>query len=684
MKVQILQAKTLEKTVQKIPFLRLVVSLIIGIILGNLVQVPLITILALLCASLLLMILLNSYYKYRFAPFFGLSVVAFFIALGLFVITIYNQKPRFYNNATFQATILEGLQEKPASYQSVLHIFNGLKNDSLFKTDEKVLVYFEKTEEAKMLQPGDNIIFDATPVKIKNRGNPFEFDFKKYEERKRIYRQLYLPGDEWQKTNTKPSFSLVILAEKLREKLLDIYRAQHLRKAQFQILSALTLGYKRGLDPEIKTVFASAGTMHVLAVSGLHVGIIYGLLLFTLGFLKRKKTGRLLFVLITLFCLWAYAFITGLSPSVERAATMFSLLVIGENLKRRINIYNSLAASALLLLLINPNNLFEAGFQLSYSAVFGIVFLQPHLLKIINVKNKIGNFFWILLTVSIAAQVATFPITLFYFNQFPTYFWLSNLLVIPVVSLLIPLGLSLLVFARVPLFAQILSTLTRFLIRGIYFLLQQIEQLPFSVLHESVNAIELVFITGLLLSFLLLLNRPQAKYIKTGLLSIFLLLATASFQKIHRLKQKEIIVYNYPDNTIVQLIAGKENFVLSKKPINNNDYAEILLNETTEKLHLENPVLITPSDTLINEHLFAKNGVVLFENKTILFEQPMNLIPENYTVDFVINPKISKDAEWKKMNNTEVIINEGYFHENSNMSNRLYTVTSEGAFRKKW
>ena len=606
------------------------------------------------------------------------------MALGLMVFILYNKMPRFYSDATFQATVLEAPQEKPASYKSVLHIFNGLKNDTVFKTDEKILVYFEKSEVAKSLQPGDNIIFNVSPERLKNRGNPFEFDYKKYLERKRIYRQLYLPADEWQKVNTRASFSLTILAEQFREKLLDIYREQHLGKAQFDILSALTLGYKRGLDPEIKTVFAAAGAMHVLAVSGLHVGIIYGVLLFLLGFLKRRKSGRLFFVLITLFSLWAYAFITGLSPSVERAATMFSLLVIGENLKRRINVYNSLAASALLLLLINPNNLFEAGFQLSYSAVFGIVFLQPRLAKTVNVKNKVGRFFWILLTVSIAAQIATFPITLYYFNQFPTYFWLSNLLVIPAVSILIPLGLSLLVFARVPFIAHILSSLVSFLIRGVYFILQQIEQLPFSVLHESVNTVELIFIIGLLLSFLLLLKQPQARYVKAGFMSVFLLIATASFLKVYHLNEKEIIVYNYPDNTILQLINGKTSYIISEKEIKKDDYANNLVNTTNANLHLEKAVFITPNDSIFNHHLFYNKGVVLFGKQILLFNQTPEVIPPELSPDFAINPKISNKSEWNKIRRSLVILNHSYIPKNSSLPIRRYNVNAAGAFQKKW
>ena len=392
----------------------------------------------------------------------------------------------------------------------------------------------------------------------------------------------------------------------------------------------------------------------------------------------------MLFVLITLFCLWIYAFITGLSPSVERAATMFSLLVIGENLKRRINVYNSLAASALLLLIINPNNLFEAGFQLSYSAVFGIVFLQPQLAKTVNVQNKAGRFFWMLFTVSVAAQIATFPITLYYFNQFPTYFWLSNLLVIPAVSLLIPLGLSLLVFGSIPVVAQILTPLINIFIRGIYFILQQIEQLPFSVLYESVNTIELIFIIGMLLSFLLLLKQPRARYIKVGLICVFLFIGTASFLKISRLNKKEIIVYNYPDNTILQLIEGKSNYVISENEIKENDYVTRLLTTTQTHLHLKEAVFLTHSDSISNRHLFYKNGVLLFGKSTLLFNQTPNAIPREMSPDFAINPVISKKSEQNRIKHTLIILNHNYTPRNLSPSVRRYNVNAKGAFRKKW
>ncbi|HKI90377.1 MAG TPA: ComEC/Rec2 family competence protein, partial [Draconibacterium sp.] len=328
--------------------------------------------------------------------------------------------------------------------------------------------------------------------------------------------------------------------------------------------------------------------------------------------------------------------------------------------------------------------LFEVGFQLSYAAVFGIVYLQPKFVKLLTIKNKVGHFFWMLLTVSIAAQITTFPITLYYFNQFPTYFWLANLMVIPAVSILIPLGLALLIFAKIPLLSAIISFIINYLIYGIYIVLKYIEQLPFSVFHESVQNIQLIFISGLLLSILFLLKKPGMRFIKMGLTCIFLLIVFSSFIKLNQMGKKEIIVYNYPGNTILQLIDGKENFVLSEKQITEDDYSEDLLNQTNIKLHLKKPIYVTPSDIIMNQHLLSEGGIVIFGDQTILFEQPITTVPENYSVNFAINPVVSNKEEWERLGNTSVILNKSYFHENSNVPLHLFMVPREGAFLKKW
>jgi competence protein ComEC len=552
------------------------------------------------------------------------------------------------------------------------------------QTDEKILVYFEKHNEVEQLQPGDNITFSTKPRLIKNYGNPFEFDYKKYLERKNIYRQLYLSANNWENASTISKPTLTIRAEQFREKLLEIYRNQNLGKNELEILSALTLGYKRDLDRETKRVFSASGAMHILAVSGLHVGIVFWVITLLFGFLRKQKSGRLLFVIISIVLLWSYTYITGLSPSVMRASTMFTIFVIGENINRKPNSYNSLAASALFLLLFNPNNLFEVGFQLSYSAVFGILFLQPKLSKLITVNNKFLKFLWTLLTISIAAQIATFPITTFYFNQFPTYFWITNLFIIPAVMILIPLGILLLIVAKVPILSTAISAILQFIIKWCYAILSQIEQFPFSVHEVSVHPIQLFFLLAALFSLYLFLKSHRAKFVKAILVSILLISITSFAIKIIRNKTTEVIVYNNPKNPTIQLIRGKTNFVISEfKP---DDSSNILnsIRITNHKLKLDNPIYITFEDSLKNNFLFEKNRILIFEGKTILFNTNISNFEKPIFPDFIVNPKQYNVLESQITKNTSVVLYTRNFQKENSDFNRIYRTANMGAFIEKW
>ncbi|MFW5831893.1 MAG: ComEC/Rec2 family competence protein, partial [Prolixibacteraceae bacterium] len=601
----------MNKLFQKIPFLRLFLALTAGIIAAKWFIVPVLPALLILTGILFGLFLLQRFYNYRLTSWFGFAIHIFFIFLGITVYSLYNKKPVFHKNGNFLAIVLEAPVEKPNSYGSVVKIKSVIQNDSVFDTEEKMLVYFSKTEAAAQLNPGDCILFNQNPQLIENNGNPFEFNYKQYLAQKRIYRQVYLPEEDWLKTSPEHTFSLKVLSEQIRLKLLKIYRSQNFEKKELDVLSALTLGYKRELDTETRRVFSSAGAMHVLAVSGLHVGIIFLIIQFLFGFLKKRKTGRLVFVITALTIMWSFAFLTGLSPSVSRAATMFSFVIIGNNLNRQTNIYNSLAGSALFLLLINPNNLFEAGFQLSYSAVFGIVFIQPKLVRIATPPNKFLNYFWQLLTVSVAAQIATLPVTLFYFNQFPAYFWISNLFVIPAAFVLIPMGFSLLLFHNVPVLSEVISFITENLIRILYNLLQFIENLPFSVWQVALSPAELFFVGGLMISFFIFIEYRRTVYIKYVLVFVLFLAAASLYSKTAALFSRQIIVYNQSENTIIHLITGRKNYVVSQKPLSKEDYSFFNVNSTTHKLRLKKPV------TLLIHQKFADESLVM--DKEVLF-----------------------------------------------------------------
>jgi competence protein ComEC len=674
----------LENTIQKIPFLRPAIALAFGIYIGSVINATFILLILLSITLFSISVFVHHSYKYHLAKWFGLFIQTLFILIGILAVGVHNKKPTFFEEGICVATLIEKPQEKQNSYKSIINITTVIQNDSIFQTNEKVLVYFEKREDAKSLAPGDQIIFSSSPQLIKNYGNPFEFDYKKYLANKKIYRQIYLPSENWKTTKSQTQFSLTIYAEKIREKLLSVYRNQKLGKNELEILSALTLGYKRELDPETKRIFSSSGAMHVLAVSGLHVGIVFWVITLLFGFLRKQKSGRILFVIISILALWSYAFITGLSPSVMRASTMFTIFVIGDNLNRKANTYNSLAASALCLLLFNPNNLFEVGFQLSYSAVFGIVFLQPKLSKLLPVKNKLLKFFWSLLTVSIAAQIATFPLTAFYFNQFPTYFWITNLIVIPAVMILIPLGLALLLFSKITAISTILSFLLNLIIKWCFIILSKIEQLPYSIHEISIHSFELLFLIGILLSVYLLIQNFSARHLKVTLTFILFFLVSSLIININQIKSKEIIVYNSPKNITMQLISGRRNYVISQQSIESDKNTINLINRTNIKLRLKSPVCITRKDTLTDRFISARNGIILFEGKCILFKDNISKSLKIILPDYIINPKQFQKSDEPQLKNTIVITNKKFFGKENLFYSGIHQTSKEGAFTKKW
>ena len=673
----------MENIVQKIPFLRITIALVAGIVLGNFFAVSGAIILFLLGLILLCLLFIQHNYHFRSNNLFGIGIHIFFLLLGIVIYQNYNRKPKSNEDGLYVATVLEFPQEKPNSFKSLLKVKAVLKNDSLKPVTETMLAYFEKNEYVAKLNAGEIILFRQHPQPIRNNGNPYEFDYKKYLERQKINRQVYLSANNWKITSEHES-SIEVLAEQAREKLLRIYRNQHLDSTELQIISALTLGYKRDLDPETKRVFSNAGAMHVLAVSGLHVGIIFWLITLLFGFLRRLKSGRFLFVFMVLILLWTYAFITGLSPSVTRATLMFSIYLIGENLNRKANVYNSLAASAFLILVINPNHLFEIGFQLSYSAVFGIVYLQPKLSSLFNTENRVFHFIWTLFTVSLAAQIATSPFILYYFGQFPTYFWLTNTLIIPAVMILIPLGMALLLVSEIPVLASAIAFLLNYIIKFIYWFLSLIENFPFAVLQSSISYLQFFVLILTFITVLIYLNNKKHWYLNLSLTMLLLVFFINLAINISQHNKNELIVYNSAKNPSIQLIHGFTNYIISENEIKPDDYITREILTTNKKLKLQEPVYLTFSDTLKNNLIYLKDGVIFFEGKTILFRKQHNFGMNKITPDFCINPKFQSNSFSKNEKSQTIITNIRFKSEINSENYRFHNTTSEGAFRKNW
>jgi len=605
---------TLKKIVQKIPFLRILIALVIGIYVGSIIDTGYWLSWLLSFVLLSLLIFLRSYYNYYFAPLFGVLLTLIFIITGITIYEFYNRKPVFYSEGVYCAVVKEIPRVRENFCQTLLQAEAFYSGDSVFRTNEKIMAWFENSEEAGCLVPGEKMYFQKAPQFISNYKNPFEFDYKRYLNRRKIYRQVYLKSNKWIKCDEEISLTPFEFAQRFRMKFLRVYKDANLGDRECHILSALTLGYKRELEPETKSIFASAGAMHVLAVSGLHVGIIFMMIAYCFGFMKKNKAGRYVFLILVICVLWIYTLITGLSPSVCRASLMFSLVALGNNLKRYSNIYNTLAASAFFLLLINPNNLFDVGFQLSFLAVFGIVFLQPRFEKLIDCKFRPIKYLLGIITVSVAVQLTTFPISIYYFNQFPLYFWVSGLFIIPLVTIIIPLGFLLLIFNGIPLFYRLLSLAADYIINLIVSLLETIEKLPLSTINIALSTSQLLIITGIILSSFFYIHTRLKIYIKSTLALLLLSLIISLTVKINNLSRHEIIVYN-TDKLIVHLISGNRNYIISEEELQEGGYLQDIVKNTVINLRLDKPYYLIMDDEFEDEYIFFKNNICLFEGK---------------------------------------------------------------------
>ncbi len=350
---------------------------------------------------------------------------------------------------------------KANSSENLLAVF-AINGEHGWRSQKALVLVYHQMEEA--LYPGQVIWVPANPEPVAPPSFPDEFNYKRFLAAKGIHFRQFL-GKKLQVLPLKPSNELNFAMEHLRHYFAGVIEQYVQRPESKQIALALLLGQKESLGKEVKQAYSATGTQHILAVSGLHVGIIYSILLLPLSFFKQK--GQLLqksYLVLVLGLIWIYALMTGFSPSVVRAVVMFSLVTLGQMRKRKPSIWNILAFSALLLLVLDPAIQTDLGFQLSYLAVAGIVGLQPILLRMWAPSNRVLDYFWQMATVTLAAQLITSPLTLHYFHTFPTYFLVANLLIVPLSYIILCAGVPFLLLAWIPIVGSLLGAIVDFLL----------------------------------------------------------------------------------------------------------------------------------------------------------------------------------------------------------------------------
>lgn len=310
----------------------------------------------------------------------------------------------------------------------------SLLNDSAGnrRVTGQLLLYLPPDEKAAGLKTGDLIVFSGTPQLLRPPLNPGVFDLRAYWNRKQIYHNLFLrEGADW-RIASGAGTGLTAIAESWRRAWFKTFQ-EHLTGDQLAVAAALVLGKRDLISEEVKSAYTETGAVHVLAVSGLHVGIIFLILRFflvALFKLDHTRKERISVALVSVLCVWAFAMVSGLSPSVQRAAIMFSILALGGISNRRSHVFNTLAAAAILMMVIEPGQLFQVGFQLSFTAIIGIVAFTSFFDRLVYLPLRLLRGAWSAMAASTGAQLGTLPLALLYFKQFPTYFLLSGTIVI--------------------------------------------------------------------------------------------------------------------------------------------------------------------------------------------------------------------------------------------------------------
>jgi competence protein ComEC len=630
----------------KIPFVRVVLAFIAGIILYT--YFPFISVFWNIIAATILTIILIVFQtipgfrsSYKLSPYWGVGLTIVLIITGYCFSFLHSNSGNITGKSKtgyIIGEIIEQPTEKDKSVKTVLEI-QAIKNKNEWeKSEGKVVLYFQKDQRSSALINGDRIVFEPTLQEITNAGNPEEFDYKQYLAFHLITQQAYLKSGHWQLLRSHASFGLFAFADNLRNKLLTILRKNGLKNENYAVASAITLGYTNELDAEVKQSYSATGAMHILSVSGLHVGIIFIVLEKLLFFLSRKKFMRILKAVLIILFLWGYALLTGLSPSVMRAAAMLSFVVVGNTLKQQANIYNSLAVSAFFLLTFNPFLLYDVGFQLSYLAVLGIVYFHPLIYKTLYIKNKWIDKIWVLTSVAIAAQLITVPLSLYYFHQFPNYFLLTGLIVIPLSTFIIYGIIFLFVISPWEWGSAITGKGINLLVEFMNSSIKTIENLPGALTSNiSFSSVQVVLFYAALLTVTLFIMSKKIKYLHYFLVSVIIILAVGIYNKLELVKQKKIFVYNIKGISAINFIDGTNNVLFSdiEKQTTKISYALkgnwISLGVEKERVipfsQMKEQFLFTNLLTTDNKNLFFKKNFFDFYGRRIV------VIRENFKIE---------------------------------------------------
>ncbi len=628
---------------KQIPFVRILIPYIAGLIAVSVFPEHFFRLLLsfIVLSILLVCIRISSLLPDYFRIISGIILFNGFFICGLLSLSLAIEHHSFPDR---KISVCGIVKNKPEAKENTIQIDCSVQEysdqDKIVEANENVRLYVSTEALFQIPHIGDSICFTAKLQPLKNRGNPKEFDFVSYMRNLKIHYSGYVLYDDVHFGGKSEKYKVRRLASSIQRKIIARFSDYSIKDDELAILSALAAGNRKFLGDEIKSKYAIAGAMHVLAVSGLHVGILFLFLNFILWRRNQTRLFRILRLVAILFAIWFFALITGLSSSVVRASLMFSLFLLGKCFNRQTNPYNILAASALIILVIDPLELFKVGFQFSYLAVIGILYFQPRLFNLISFKYAVFDRIWQLISVSIAAQISILPLSLYYFHQFPVYFWLSNIFVIPLVWLIMVFTILFFLSTSIDLLQEWISMALNALLKILNAIIELVNELPFAAISNirfEASHLFAAYFLMLILWFSALYHKRIYFIYSIGFgIALFLLINILSYNKFE--SRREVLVYNYGNSTVVSFINGHKHLLLhnseSSRDSDNierwNQNFQIgrqVVNDT-EKINFRNipygsvikgkEIEIKPTESGIDIHYFNKN-IKLVEGDLLSF-----------------------------------------------------------------
>ncbi len=616
----------MRNPLSKLPFLFLLIPLIAGTLLQYFFKLQYISIALLLTGTtaMLISFFIPKDKQFSWRWLFGAGVILCVSGIGIIITSLKQDRSEYTftdDTNTYLGIVTDTPQEKPRSI--AYRVF-------IPQEDKQIVCYFQRDSLHKnKLLPGDEFLFQAKIQPFRNMGNPDDFNYMRYMHNQGFSGSAYVSSDLWKATG-KISPSLKYKALRCRQYIMDFYKSLGFNETEYTILSALTLGYQDELTDELKQGFRTTGTVHVLSVSGLHVGIIYMMISFLLGFIRKGTKYYGLKPVIIIILLWIYAFITGLPPSVLRASGMLTVFCMAEIFGKKSYSMHALFIAAFFMLLVNPFSLFDIGFQLSFMSVLAILYLHPKTLHLLKAKNKYIRYIWQMVTLSFVAQLATFPICLYYFGTFPTYFFITNLLIVPLVTfitysvggIILAKGLSFIMPSWSDYFFYLPIKALQILVDIMTSIIHFFENLPFALIENwKISLLDLVLIFTIIISILAFIIHKKTRALSISLTAILLLSVVHIYTNLNK-KSDDLIIYNRRQASEIKYYKEvvKSDDIDKYKAITFNDKKILILSTNlwrekgpNGKLNVDY-LILTQNDSLslynLNQHLTIKNIII--------------------------------------------------------------------------